>query len=247
MRSSRAEMFGVSSSSCLSLVVRNGSDDAIKSASRPGSSMLIAIVCRSSDSVGDELTICWNWLTTFRCSASVSGVAGGSISSTVSHSAVINGVIWANSPSRTRSLPSVNTNRLWLGIFTTLCTVARVPMWCRSAACGESWRASRCATTRMVFSSPRDWISWMELSRPTVSGSTACGKSTVSRTGRTGIGCFAPAISGSSGDFVVGFMTLTKSPAIDLILECTYIRFPSFRCMNLAKVATASRSTRSPF
>ena len=51
-------MFGVSSSSCLSFVVKNGSDEAIKSANRPGSSMLIAIVCRSSLSVGDEVTIC---------------------------------------------------------------------------------------------------------------------------------------------------------------------------------------------
>ncbi len=133
----------------------------------------------------------------------------------------MNGVVCANSPSRTRSLPSVNTNRLWFGIFTTLCTVARVPIWCRSAASGVSCRASRCATTRIVFSSPSDWISWIELSRPTVSGSTAWGNSTVSRTGNTGTG--RPAVDGfvdSSAPLVaLGLITLTKSLAIGLSLS----------------------------
>ncbi len=44
----------------------------MKSARRPGSSMLMAMVCRSSESVGEEVTICWNWLTTLRCMASIS-------------------------------------------------------------------------------------------------------------------------------------------------------------------------------
>ena len=178
--------------------------------------MLIAIVCKSSESVGDEPTICWNWLTTLRCNASVSGDATGSISSTVSHSAVMNGAICENSPSRTRSLPSVNTNKLWFGIFTTLCTVARVPMWCRSAASGASCRASRCATTRIVFSSPSDWINRIELSRPTVSGSTAWGNSTVSRTGSTGIA--RPALATPSDSSLalpaLGLITLTNSLGI---------------------------------
>ena len=38
----------------------------------------------------------------------------------------------------------------------------------------------------MVLSSPKELISCTELSRPTVSGNTACGNSTVSRTGSTG-------------------------------------------------------------
>ena len=37
----------------------------------------------------------------------------------------MNGVSCVYSASRTRSRPSANTNRLWLGIFTTLCTTAR--------------------------------------------------------------------------------------------------------------------------
>ena len=39
----------------------------------------------------------------------------------------MNGSDWTNRTSRTRLTPSVNTNRLWLGMRTTLCTVASVP------------------------------------------------------------------------------------------------------------------------
>ena len=83
--------------------------------------------------------------------------------------------------------PSVKTNRLWLGMRTTLCTVARVPTACRSPGLGESSRGSSCAATTIARSSPSDSINWMELSRPTVRGSTAWGNRTVSRTGSTGI------------------------------------------------------------
>src|SRR5260370_33415898 len=41
----------------------------------------------------------------------------------------------------------------------------------------------------MVLSSPSEVMSCTELSRPTVSGSTACGNRTVSRTGNTGYDC----------------------------------------------------------
>src|SRR6267142_2187020 len=52
---------------------------------------------------------------------------------------------------------------------------------------GSSMRGSSCATTAKSFSSPSNELtSASELSRPTVSGSTAPGNSTVSRTGRTG-------------------------------------------------------------
>jgi len=159
MRSSRAATSGVSSSSCFSLVGRKGSDEAMKSTSRPGSSILSAMVCSSSERVGEELTICWNCETTLRCRASISASRGGVISATGSTDAVMNGSNWLNSPSRTRCVPSVKTNRLWLGILTTLWTVASVPTLCRSAGCGASMRASRWATTTTVFSSPSDWIS----------------------------------------------------------------------------------------
>src|SRR6185312_9882706 len=51
----------------------------------------------------------------------------------------------------------------------------------------------------------------MELSRPTVSGRTAWGNRTVSRTGRTGIGPFC-----SSGSSSFGLITLTKSLAMNV-------------------------------
>ena len=48
----------------------------------------------------------------------------------------MNGVSCVNSVSLTRSRPSAKTNRLWFGIFTTLCTTARVPTVYRSVGCG---------------------------------------------------------------------------------------------------------------
>ena len=44
----------------------------MKSASRPGSVMFIASVCRSSDSSGDSETTCWKLVLMLRCSASIS-------------------------------------------------------------------------------------------------------------------------------------------------------------------------------
>ncbi len=189
----------VSSSSCLSLVERNGSELAMKSTSRPGVSMFSAMVCNSSLSVGDCWTIAWNCCSTLRCNASSSGWCGGSTSSRTSAVATRYGCSCENSPSVTRSVPSAKTNRLWFGIFTILCTVASVPTLWRSDGCGLSTLASRCATTTMVFSSPRDWMSWMDDSRPTVRGRTACGNRTVSRTGRIGSGVKVFVLFVSSG------------------------------------------------
>ncbi len=148
--------------------------------------MFIATVESSSESVGEPATICWNRVSTLRCSASISESLGGIVSGIVVTRARMNGESCAKSASRTRSSPSAKTNRLWFGILTTLCTTASVPMEYRSVGCGESTRASRCATTTMVLSSPSELINCTELSRPTVRGSTAWGNSTVSRTGRIG-------------------------------------------------------------
>ena len=48
----------------------------MKSASRAGSAMLIASVCRSSDMSGDSDTICWKFALMLRCSASISQAIG---------------------------------------------------------------------------------------------------------------------------------------------------------------------------
>ena len=49
----------------------------------------------------------------------------------------MNGSDWIKRTSRTRLTPSVKTKRLWLGMRTTLCTVARVPTVCRSVGFGR--------------------------------------------------------------------------------------------------------------
>ena len=46
--------------------------EAMKSARRPGSVMLAASVCRSSESSGDSDTTCWKFVLMFRSSASIS-------------------------------------------------------------------------------------------------------------------------------------------------------------------------------
>src|SRR2546427_2851375 len=79
-------------------------------------------------------------------------------------------------------------------------------------------RASRCATTTIVLSSPRELISCTELSRPTVSGRTAWGNSTVSRTGRIGnerssgsfasFGCMLRSERDFSGIFLLEWLVL---------------------------------------
>src|SRR5215469_12202729 len=68
----------------------------------------------------------------------------------------------------------------------------------------------------------------MELSRPTVKGRTACGKRTVSRTGKTGTGRLPFDSSLPSALLTVGLITLTKSFAI----ECPSIRLSDIRCSN---------------
>jgi hypothetical protein len=73
-------------------------------------------------------------------------------------------------------------------------------------------RASRWATTMICFSSPSELISCIELSRPTVSGKTACGKSTVSRTGKIG-----SATAGSSAFGAVELFVVLVSLAMGMI------------------------------
>ena len=68
----RARMSSVSSTSCLTAVLIVDSDDAMKSARRPGSAMFIASVCRSSDRSGDSDTTCWKFVLMLRASASIS-------------------------------------------------------------------------------------------------------------------------------------------------------------------------------
>ena len=54
---------------------------------------LFGIVRNSSDKVGDSVTICWNWATTFRTRASKLESEAGKISSSVSTSATMKGSV----------------------------------------------------------------------------------------------------------------------------------------------------------
>ena len=80
--SMRARMSSVSSTSCFTAVLIVDSDDAMKSARRPGSVMLVASVCRSSDSSGDSETTCWKFVLMFRASASISSRSASFVPST---------------------------------------------------------------------------------------------------------------------------------------------------------------------
>ena len=53
----------------------------MKSARRPGSVMLVASVCRSSDSSGDSDTTCWKLVLMLRASASISSRSASLVSS----------------------------------------------------------------------------------------------------------------------------------------------------------------------
>ena len=87
---------------------------------------------------------------------------------------------------RMRAMPSQNSSRLSLGTRMALCMTQTVPISYMSSGPGVSTRGSCCATTASVRFSPSDCTSATELGRPTVIGSSAPGKMTVSRTARTG-------------------------------------------------------------
>ena len=77
----RARTSSVSSTSCFTDVLIVVRLEAMKSASRPGSVMFVASVCRSSDSSGDSDTTCWKFVLMFRASASISSRSASLVSS----------------------------------------------------------------------------------------------------------------------------------------------------------------------
>ena len=157
----------------------------MKSTMRPASSMFAATVESSSDRVGEPATICWNSVSTLRCSASISSSGAAAVSARFHRGAherlqlrVLRDLHASPGPRQRRTGSGSASGQL--------CAPPPASRSNRSVGCGESTRASRCATTTIVLSSPRELINCTELSRPTVNGSTAWGKNTVSRTGRTG-------------------------------------------------------------
>ena len=207
-------MSSVCSTSCLVSVAIVPRPDAMKSARRPGSVMLEASACRSSDISGDSDTICWKFVLMLRCSASISrrspsfSTSGASLILARKY-----GRLAVTSSRRTRARPCTMMRRLPSGSLNILWIWLAVPIACRSFCVGSSSPASRCANTAMVWPlATASSMSFTELSRATASGMKACGNSTVSRNGNTGIsagtrndGVSAPPDSNCSN----GLLTMT--------------------------------------
>ena len=152
--------------------------EAMKSASRPGSAMFDASVCRSSDSSGDSDTTCWKFVLMLRSSASISRRSASLTASTagvtrarrygrvsVTSSSVRRASPWTIS----RRLPSGSLNILWMWL--------AVPTPYRSACCGSSTDASRWVKTPISLPAEiASSISRTELSRATASGMNEFGK-----------------------------------------------------------------------
>jgi hypothetical protein len=97
--------------------------DAMKSASRPGSVMLVESVCRSSERSGESETTCWKFVRMFRSSASISRCcASAPVSGARLTRARRYGRALVTSSSRSRArpctinrrLPSGSLNILWM-------------------------------------------------------------------------------------------------------------------------------------
>ncbi len=121
----RARTSSVSSTSCFTVVPIVLRLEAMKSASRPGSAMFIASVCRSSERSGESDTTFWKLLLMFRCSASISRWSSSLRSSAVvdtlarryGRSATISSSRMRASPwTMSRRLPSGSRNILWMWV-----------------------------------------------------------------------------------------------------------------------------------
>ena len=143
--------------------------------------------CRVSDGIFLlSLMYCSKLVFTVRISASDScgGGASSAIFSTFARKKSVRGV---KPVTRARALPSTRTRTVWSGSFNSCSTVASVPMVCRPSAVGSSsaaffWvRSSICFSSFITSSSART-----DFSRPTNNGTIMCGKTTMSRSGRTG-------------------------------------------------------------
>ena len=133
------------------------------------------------------MTICWNRLTTFCRSASISGVISGSISGSRSTRARRKGSVAVNSRGADARDAFAEQQQVVLGNADRLVHDAHGADLVEIVRRRARPRAgSSCETTASVRFSPSDCTSASEAGRPTVMGSSAPGKITVSRTVRTG-------------------------------------------------------------
>ena len=161
----------------------------MKSASRPGSVMFIASVCRSSDSSGDSDTTCWKLVLMFRASASISRRSASLVSSVGGADARAQVRLRRDDlVERQPRQPLDDQAQAAVGQLEHLVDVRRGAdavqiglrrLLDRRVALREH---ARSACRSAIASS----ISRTELSRATASGMNEFGKRTVSRSGRIG-------------------------------------------------------------
>ncbi len=184
--SSRSPTSSVSSRRCLS-AKRTPMCAAMVSARRPGSSIPDRVCSSSGGSLRLVLTYCSNSDISERAIASTSRSSRDSAASISRPSPCSAPSRSATLSTLTRDRPSTSTLMVPSGSFSSCSTCASVPTLYRSAAAGSSVSADFCATSRMRLSASIACSSArMDLSRPTNSGMTMCGKTTTSRNGRTG-------------------------------------------------------------
>ena len=186
--SMRARMSSVSRTSCFTAVLMVDNDEAMKSASRPGSVMFVASVCRSSDRSGDRETTCWKLVLIFRARASISRRSASLVSSVAALTrARTYGCVDITSSSFSRASPWTMSRKLPSGSLNILWICVAVPTLYRSSCPGSSIAASRWVNTAISLPfAIASSMSRTELSRATASGMNEFGKRTVSRSGRIG-------------------------------------------------------------
>ncbi len=184
----RARMSSVSRTSCFTAVLIVDSEEAMKSASRPGSVMFAASVCRSSERSGDSDTTCWKFVLMLRASASISRWSSALVASAAAVTRPRRyGCVLTTSSSDSRASPCTMSRKLPSGSLNILWMCVAVPIVYSSSCCGSSMAASRCVKTaiNLPFAMASS-IRRTELSRATASGMNELGKRTVSRSGRIG-------------------------------------------------------------
>ena len=184
-RSSRVRTLISPSRLCFSSIV-NGRLEASRSASRPGSRVLIAATCSSSG-------ICWLW-STIRwkkrltwCTRASSSTPSSTTSSYGSTSPTRYGSVWTTLSSRARYCPWQTIRVEPSGNLSIFRTMPTQTIGNRSSIPGASFSGCNWLT-RATIRSPiiASSISRMPLGRLITSGTTVCGNTTSDRNGNSG-------------------------------------------------------------
>ena len=161
---------------------------AVRSARRPGSSMLVAMTMTSGEIGLPRLADFSRAALTLRIRASISrflSVASGSVIGSMR--ACRCGWPSSKDTMRARPMPCTSTRMRPSGSFSMRMMRATVPTVKMSSGPGSSSSCRFCAASRIMRLSERAWsTALIERSRLTYSGTIMNGKITMSRRGRTG-------------------------------------------------------------